>query len=228
MTEFAPLPEGKYGAILADPPWRFRNFSMKDVAEKGERWARRHGRPSYNCAETTDIAKLPVADLAAKDCVLFLWATYPKLPDALEVMSGWGFEYKSVALTWVKRNPGGLGWHFGLGFWTRGNPEILLLGTRGKPKRLDKSVPNLMISPRQEHSRKPDETYDRIERLVAGPYIELFSRSPRPGWGAWGDQCSHAGIDQTRGDAELAASRLQRAEKKRRDTPLSLEFGGKP
>lgn len=90
---------------------------MKELAKRGEKWARKNGRSPYPVMATPDIAALPVADLAAKDCALFLWATYPKLKDAFEVMEGWGFEYKTVAFTWVKVNPSGVGFHFGLGYW---------------------------------------------------------------------------------------------------------------
>lgn len=162
---------------------------MAELATRGEKWARRNGRSPYDVMDTDAIGALPVKEIAARDCVLFLWATYPKLQDALRVVEAWGFTYKTVAHTWVKQNPSGRGWHFGLGYWTRGNPEICLLATRGKPKRLDNSVANLIISPRRDHSRKPDQIYPCIERLVVGPYCELFARGPaRPGWQAWGDE----------------------------------------
>ncbi len=188
-TPFDPLPEGQFGAILADCPWRFQNWSMTERARRGEKWARRNGRSPYDVHDTDTLCRLPVQEIAARDCVLFLWATYPKLQDALQVMAAWGFQYKSVAFTWVKENPSGIGYHFGLGYWTRGNPEICLLGTRGRPKRQDNSVANLVIAPRRDHSRKPDRVRERIERLVAGPYCELFCRPPgRPGWTSWGEE----------------------------------------
>lgn len=179
----------KFSIIYADPPWRFRNWSMSELAKRGEQWARRNGRSPYDVMDLTDICALPVADLAARDCVLFLWATYPKLPDALQVINAWGFGYKTVAFTWVKNNPSGIGFHFGLGYWTRQNPEICLLATRGKPKRIDNRVPNLIIYPRGEHSRKPDEVRGRIVKLMGDlPRIELFARQRVAGWAAWGNQ----------------------------------------
>jgi N6-adenosine-specific RNA methylase IME4 len=184
----------KAGALLADPPWRFQNWSMSEQAKYDEAWARRNGRSPYGVMNTADIARLPVKDVCAKDCVLFLWATYPKLRDAFEVIDGWGFTYKTVAYTWVKQNPSGNGYHFGLGYWTRGNPEICLLATRGKPKRVDNSVANLIISPRRDHSRKPDEIHDRIERLVGGPYLEMFARQPRDNWTCLGNETSGGDI----------------------------------
>jgi N6-adenosine-specific RNA methylase IME4 len=117
---------------------------------------------------------------------LFLWATDPLLPRALDVIEAWGFVYKTVAFTWVKTNRTGRGFFTGLGYWTRANPEICLLATRGNPRRVGRDVPRLLIAPRREHSRKPDEVYGRIERLVPGPYLELFARARRPNWTAWG------------------------------------------
>src|SRR5438445_12439444 len=108
----------KYSVIYADPPWLFRTWNARSSA----RWATRSGRnrrPPYACLTTRDIEQLPVAELAAADSVLFLWATYPMLPDALKVIAAWGFKYKTCAFTWVKTNPSGRGFHLGMGFWTR-------------------------------------------------------------------------------------------------------------
>jgi len=134
------------------------------------------------------IKALPVGDLAAKDCALFLWATDPMLPQALEVISSWGFQFKTVAFTWAKTNAKSEGFFTGMGYWTRSNPEQCLFATRGRPKRKAKDVRQLIVSPRREHSRKPDEVRDRIQRLLDGPYIELFARYHAPGWEAWGNQ----------------------------------------
>ena len=117
------------------------------------------------------------------------------LPRALGPIEAWGFTYKTVAFTWAKLNCNVAASSFssqdfftGMGYWTRANPEQCLLATVGKPRRLSKAVRQLMISPWREHSRKPDEAYGRIEALVQGPYLELFARSRRPNWTAWGDQ----------------------------------------
>ena len=180
---------GGYNIIYADPPWRFKNWSMAELAKRGEKWARRNGRSPYNVMDQADICAMPVESLAAKDCVLFMWATYPKLPEALEVISAWGFTYKTVAFTWTKLNPSGRGYHFGLGYWTRGNPEICMLATRGKPKRVNNSVANLLIWPRGKHSKKPDETRTRIVKLMGNlPRVELFARQTAPGWDSWGNE----------------------------------------
>jgi N6-adenosine-specific RNA methylase IME4 len=128
-------------------------------------------------------AEVPKAD----DCALFMWAIDPMLPQALDVIQAWGFKYKTVAFTWAKINKSGKD-PIGGGYWTRANPEMCLLATRGKPKRLNADVRQLIMAPRREHSRKPDEIYGRIERLVAGPYLEMFARQTRPGWDSWGDE----------------------------------------
>jgi N6-adenosine-specific RNA methylase IME4 len=137
--------------------------------------------------------RLPVSSWAASDSVLLLWVTRPILPRAFEVIETWGFEYKTVAFTWVKTlpseydndpclfGPPPLRFAFGMGHWTRSNPEQCLLATRGKPHRVNADVPELLLAHRREHSRKPDEVYDLVERLVAGPYLELFARQRRPG-----------------------------------------------
>lgn len=182
------LPAGKrYGAILADPPWHFRTRSAKGEG----RSAKRH----YRVLSLADIKALPVADIAAPDCVLFLWAVDPMLPDAFDVLTAWGFEFKTVAFHWAKtrRNADhraltGRDFPMGLGYWTRANPEICLLATRGKPKRAHAAVPRLIVSPRLQHSAKPPAQYIRIQALVHGPYLELFARRDQPGWDQWGDR----------------------------------------
>lgn len=177
-----------FNVLYADPPWLYCNWSPGRAQSMPG--AASHGRTvPYPCMPTRDICALPVQGLAAPDCVLFLWATYPMLPDALAVIGAWGFTYKSVAFTWVKLNPSGRGFAYGLGYWTRANPELCLLATRGHPKRVSKSVPNLLVSPRREHSRKPDEVRERIVTLCGDvPRAELFARQRVPGWSAWGNE----------------------------------------
>jgi len=173
----SPLPH-HYGAIYADPPWTFATYSQKGKGRSAE--------AHYDCMSPTDIKTLPVADWAAPDCALFLWATDAALPQALDVLAAWGFVYKTVAFTWAKTTKDGAGFPIGCGYWTRANPEQCLLATRGRPQRLSRSVPQLLLGPRREHSRKPDEVYERIEALVGGPYLEMFARTPRDGWDSWG------------------------------------------
>jgi N6-adenosine-specific RNA methylase IME4 len=175
-----------YRVIYADPPWRFATYSDKGKGRSAE--------AHYDCLGLDDIKAIPVADWAARDSVLLLWATDPLLPRALEVIEAWGFTYKTVGFYWVKLNSSApeqiteRDFFTGLGFWTRANPEPCLLATRGKPKRLAGDVPKLLIAPRREHSRKPERAYGRIERLLSGPYLELFARQSRPGWDGWGTQ----------------------------------------
>lgn len=124
---------------------------------------------------------------AARDCALFLWATPPALPEALQLVSAWGFSYKTFGFTWIKTTKNG-GLFFGMGHYTRSNAEVCFLATRGKPKVQARDVPQVIMAPRREHSRKPDEQYERIERLYGGPYLELFARQRREGWDVWGDE----------------------------------------
>lgn len=114
-----------------------------------------------------------MADLAAKDSALFLWATFPQLPEALRLIQAWGFTYKSVAFVWLKQNRKSPGWFYGLGFWTRGNAEVCLLATRGHPKRQAANIHQFIISPVREHSRKPEEAREKIVALMGDlPRVE--------------------------------------------------------
>ena len=142
-----------------------------------------------------EITALLVASLAAENSVLFIWVSWPMLEHALRVIEAWGFKYKTCGFAWMKADasqvdmfPENYPVRIGAGYWTRANSEVCLLATRGKPKRLNADVRQGIIAPRREHSRKPDGIHERIERLVAGPYIELFARQERPGWTAWGNE----------------------------------------
>jgi N6-adenosine-specific RNA methylase IME4 len=182
---FAGLPRGHFGAILADPPWSFECWSCKGKARSADN--------HYATQAIDTLSALRVRDLAAEDCALFMWSCWPTLENAFELLQEWGFAYKTCAFSWMKADPYRL---FaddktpfaGMGYWTRANTEPCLLATRGKPKRLNADVRQGIIAPRREHSRKPDCVHERIERLVAGPYLELFARkSDRPGWTYWGN-----------------------------------------
>jgi N6-adenosine-specific RNA methylase IME4 len=204
-----PTVEGGFGCIVADPAWRFKTYSAKGrgrcpdgrVSEKAARNAQRQNKPErhYATMKLDEIKALPVASVAAKNCVLLLWAVDPMIPEALEVGKAWGFKFKTVGLYWAKERkksstrgdaftePNHKRFPMGTGYWTRANPELCFLFTRGHPKRLSASVRKLLIAARREHSRKPDEAYKDFERLCAGPYLELFARTERPGWTAWGN-----------------------------------------
>jgi site-specific DNA-methyltransferase (adenine-specific) len=170
----------KYKIIYADPPW-----SYKDKASAGERGA----YYKYSLLSTKDICNLPISNLADEDCVLFMWATMPMLPDAFNVMKAWGFEYKTVAFVWVKTNKKSETDFFGMGNWTRANAEIVLLGIKGRPKRISASVRQVLRSPIRQHSQKPDEVRDRIITLMGDlSRIVLFSRTKPIGWDSWGNE----------------------------------------
>lgn len=184
------LPQNRFGAILADPPWRYEVWA--EDSQKS-RLASAH----YDVMRTEDIAALPIGDLAASDSVLFIWITWPQLLEALEVIRAWGFSYKTCAFAWLKAHANQLEMfrddadaQVGMGYWTRANSEVCLLATKGKPKRLNADVRQGIIAPRREHSRKPDGIHERIERLVSGPYLELFARQQREGWVCWGNEAN--------------------------------------
>ena len=171
----------KYKVILADPPWAFRAWSNKGMGRSAEQ--------HYPTMGLEDIKALPVADLAAEDCVLFLWATFPMLKDAFAVIDTWGFTYKTVAFTWVKENRKSPGLFWGLGYWTRANAEVCLLATRGSPKRQSAAVHQVILSPVERHSKKPDEVQERIVTLMGDvSRVELFARQETPGWDVWGNE----------------------------------------
>lgn len=170
----------RFGAILADPPWSFKTWSSKGTG----RGAVSH----YETMSLAEIKALPVGDLAADDAGLFCWCPDNMLEQGLAAVAAWGFTFKNLAFVWAKTTRHGR-WHFGTGYWTRANPELCVFATRGRPMRLARNVRKLIIEPVREHSRKPDRVYGDIERLIAGPYVELFSRSSVPGWSvAFSDQ----------------------------------------
>lgn len=186
-----PLPTtvGGFGCIVADPPWSFKNWSDKGKNRNPDAMVRQKGLSErhYPTMRLADIKALPVEAIAARQAVLVLWVVDCMIPEALEVGKAWGFTFKTTALIWRKTRASGAE-HIGLGYWGRGSTEQAFLFTRGAPRRLSGGVRKLIEAPVREHSRKPDEQYDRIEALVAGPYAELFARHRRPGWTSWGNQ----------------------------------------
>jgi len=174
-------PAGGFKIVHADPAWSYENYSKKGT----DKSAVQH----YDCMTIDDIQNLPVEALAAPDAVLFLWVTDPLLQEGLATIEAWGFEYKTVAFTWIKHHEKTGAEFFGLGYFTRANPEMCLFATRGKPGRpKSKAVRQLLRAPIREHSRKPDEAIERIEAMYDGPAIELFARTQRPGWQCWGNE----------------------------------------
>jgi N6-adenosine-specific RNA methylase IME4 len=198
----------KFGVIAADCPWTYEVWSDKGTGRSAEQ--------HYDVLNVDQICAMrdKIDQWADRDCALFLWAVYPNILDAFRVMEAWGFTYKTVAFTWVKTtklteiygakprvqrlwgsnaakrivyNKIGIRFHLGMGMWSRANPEIVLLGTRGHPEKISRSVRNLVLAPIGSHSTKPDEVYKSIENLIAPcNRLEMFARKERPGWRTWG------------------------------------------
>jgi N6-adenosine-specific RNA methylase IME4 len=165
-----------YPVILADPPWHFETWGEGD----------RNVTKYYPIMETSAISQL--VPPAADNCALFLWACWPKLKDAMQVIEAWGFAYRTVAWVWTKLNKSSMGFFHGMGYYTRANTEPCLLAVRGTMPVKAHDIQALIVSPVQEHSRKPDDQYRKIESLYDGPYLEMFARRTRPGWDCWGNE----------------------------------------
>ena len=168
----------KHNIIYADPPWSYKDKKCNGNCES-----------HYNTMNLNDICNLPIKNITDKDCVLFLWVTYPMLNEGLKLIEEWGFKYKTIGFQWIKQNKSGKGFFFGLGRWTRGNSECCLIAVKGKPKRISNSVSQLIFSPLQEHSKKPDIVREKIVELIGNiPRIELFARKQAEGWDCWGNE----------------------------------------
>ncbi len=172
----------KYQIIYADPPWTYQ-----DKALAGNRGA----CCKYPVMDQASIYWLgrKLAPHIAKDCVLFMWVTAPKLNEVFHIISGWGFKYKTKGFIWIKKNKKANTLFWGMGRWTRANSEDCLLATRGNPKRASAAVHQVIEAPIREHSRKPDEVRNRIVTLMGDlPRIELFAREKTDGWDVWGNE----------------------------------------
>jgi len=175
-----PFPDKKYNIIYADPCWSYR-----DKALAGNRGA----GCKYQVQSKEWIDNLPVKTIAKDNCALFLWVTMPKLNECWELIDKWGFNYKTVAFTWVKKNKISNSFFWGMGRWTRANAELCLLATRGKPKRISAKVHSVVNTRIEEHSKKPQEVRNRIVQLMGDlPRIELFARQKTEGWDVWGNE----------------------------------------
>lgn len=175
----------KYRTIYADPPWQFANRTGK-MAPEHKRLNR------YSTMKLVDIKQLPVSKAADEKCHLYLWVPNALLPEGLEVMKAWGFEYKTN-LVWEKVRKDGCPDGRGVGFYFRNTTELLLFGIKGGNNRTEqagRSQVNLIRTIKREHSRKPDEFVSLIENCSVGPYLELFARGDRDGWDMWGNQAS--------------------------------------
>ena len=178
-----PFPDKKYNIIYADPPWTFKNYHDKKSSSN----ASHH----YSCMSLQEIKSLSINNLTDDNCVLFMWCTDPLLDSQLEVINAWGFTFKTVGFYWIKENKNKINsiyWK-GTGYWTRANPEICILATKGKPKRISGNVEKLTFATRDVHSKKPNIIRDKIVQLCGDlPRIELFARQRHEGWDVWGNE----------------------------------------
>jgi N6-adenosine-specific RNA methylase IME4 len=172
----------KYQIIYADPPWQYKVWSKKGAGRSAE--------SHYPTMDKESIQKLPINTLTEKDSVLFLWVTAPCLIEGIDLIKKWGFTYKTVAFTWIKKNKKSDSLFWGMGYYTRANAELCLLATKGKIlNRKSHSVHQIIESKLREHSRKPDEARERIVELFGDiPRIELFARQYADGWDCWGNE----------------------------------------
>ena len=176
----------KYNIIYADPPWSYTNKG----SETGKRGMAAY---HYNTMEETEISNLPIQKICKENSILFLWATFPNIQKALNVIKSWGFIYKTAAFVWIKKNKKSDSLFWGMGAYTRANAEVCLLGISSKTKAKDliktHSIHQIIQSPIREHSRKPDEVRDKITELCGDlPRIELFARQQVEGWDCWGNE----------------------------------------
>ena len=173
----------KYNIIYADPPWEYNSRANHKT---------KFGCGAcgyYDLMSMDEIKSLPIPDLSADNCALFMWCTFPFLEKQIELFKHWGFKYKTVGFTWIKTNPRNKNPFFGVGYYTKSNAEVCLLGIKGKMKPVSNKVSSVIISPRREHSRKPDEARNKIVELFGNmPRLEMFAREKTEGWDAWGNE----------------------------------------
>ena len=189
-----PFPDKKYQIILADPPWKYRQGKSMGTQFQGacDRY--------YNTMDINELCKLRIADITDKDCILFLWATFPQLVEALQLIKAWGFEYKTLGFNWIKLNKDGTPF-FGVGYYTKSNGEICLLATKGNPHKFikDNSISQIIMTQKRKHSSKPTNVREKIVQLLGDrPRIELFARGSKEkdmlgynefeGWDVWGNE----------------------------------------
>ena len=171
----------KYNVIYADPPWKYKTWT------EGGGTAEKH----YPTMKLDDIIKMKdtIEKISDNNCILFLWVTFPCLLEGLKVMKEWGFTYKTCGFNWVKRNKKSNTFFFGMGYWTRANSELCLIATKGKIKRVSAKVHQIIDTPIEEHSKKPDVVRDKIVELIGDkPKIELFARKCVDNWDCWGNE----------------------------------------
>lgn len=174
----------KYNIIYADPPW---SYNDKRKGKKMSGGAENH----YPTMKIQDLKNMGISRICDENCMLFMWATFPNLQEGLDLIKAWGFKYKTLGFSWIKLNKKNKKPFFGIGFYTKSNCEVCLIGIKGRLGKIIKSkkVSSCIISERREHSRKPDEARERITQLVGDvPKIELFARQQVEGWDCWGNE----------------------------------------
>tara|TARA_S200000501_G_scaffold96536_1_gene89818 strand:- start:885 stop:1526 length:642 start_codon:yes stop_codon:yes gene_type:complete len=192
------LHNGSYQIVLADPPWTFKTYSKKGKGKSAER--------HYDCMNLDDIAALPIDHITDKNAALALWVTDPHLQNGIAIMNMWGFTYKTILHTWVKLNHDQSKNRYvkSTGYYTRSNPECLLLGIKGKMPRFNKNIDQIIAEPRREHSRKPDCVRQNLVELFGDlPRIELFARETVDGWESWGNETTKFNAEELEIEVEL-------------------------
>ena len=175
-------PSKKYNIIYADPPWAYNKRSNHNTKFGGGVHAH------YPVLTLDDIMLIPVKQITDPNCMLFLWVTFPRLEEGLQVIKAWGFSYKTLGFSWIKTNKLNQKPFFGIGYYTKSNCEVCLIATKGKPIKVSNMVSSVLIAPREAHSKKPDIVRDRIVELCGDvPRIELFARQESSGWDVWGN-----------------------------------------
>lgn len=170
----------KYQIIYADPPWAYKHMGNIQGTANAQ----------YSTMTNKDICELPIKKIADENCILFLWATFPKIKEALDVIKAWGFEYKTVGFTWIKKNKNGSNF-FGVGWYTKSNAEVCLIGVKGKAPKISNSISSIIETVREHHSKKPNIVRNKIVEFCGDvPRIELFARDCFEGWDCWGDGVS--------------------------------------
>lgn len=182
----------KYQIIYADPPWKYYKIT-KEHPMKYNYSADKH----YPTMPVSEICNLPIRELSDKNCILFMWATFPNLKESLDVIKAWGFKYKTLGFCWIKTGRDYLPRRDGMGYYTKSNAEICLIGTKGKINILSHSIPSTIMFPRTKHSVKPEIVRDKIIQLVGDlPRIELFARQKTEGWDCLGNEINGKDIKQ--------------------------------
>ena len=177
----------KYNIIYADPPWAYRDKRDKHPRLCGGALVH------YNTMGLEEIKKLPINQITADNCMLFLWATFPCIQESLDVIKSWGFKYKTLGFSWIKTNKNNGKPFFGIGYYTKSNCEVCLIGVKGKPIKISNSISSVIMSPREGHSKKPDIIRNKIVELCGDiPRIELFAREKADGWDVFGNQVENS------------------------------------